>query len=740
MPAHDRDRKLRDEANLYCETKSNYPLPCKVHKPTLETLQSMTFSDFVRRVVLKKAEQDADESDAEEEVQCVVVPDGESKTEGNEGQHETPLAAQPPIPQQQQQQAQHSTRSKTSPPKQETTTITTTVKPLAPLNHSRPIQYSQGMAKVTLPQGFWDEEGIGHDRTGRGKEWETGAPLGDFVIPSPIKQCIRGLGGIYEYTFLDQPDVSVAEFRKLADEYFESQVGRRIAKDVVVVHQPQQRNGAEEDNATTIKATQEKERKDEDDRIELLERKFWKRLGPTMPPPMYGADMEGSLFGSADCCGWNLSKLHSCLQLLLSASDNPPQHQLPASNLDDHQGGIPGVTTPYLYFGMWASVFCAHTEDMNLLSINYLHAGAPKIWYAIAPGKDSQRFEQLCEGHYHQARTECSEYLRHKRALVSPLRLKKAGIPFTRMVQYPGDAMITLPAGYHFGFNTGFNIAEATNFAVPEWVAYGKLANVCLCRPDSVRIDLHKFERLLQKYELQQRNSPCKRLSWKCWASRQNSKHNERQRQQQLKKEGGSPNHKNQKSTSPSKSSDHERDEETATESSKNAPRKPFWVEVMQPFSGRKTSNNKNGKTGKATSTKSRKRPSKDAIEKEEVWHLAKPLSRKIIKPLTNVLCIIPASTGGADNSRLERKRKNGEDYEDDEGDDEECFAGVIIELTDDHVRVRLHGLTKKDDVWMSIYSPKILLDGGQWGETDTEDVLPKKHYWVEEDSKRRCV
>ena len=70
--------------------------------------------------------------------------------------------------------------------------------------------------------------------------------------------------------------------------------------------------------------------------------------------------------------------------------------------------------------------------------------------------------------------------------------------PFTFMVQYPGEAMVTFPGAYHFGFNAGFNIAEATNFGVPEWIPFGKQAKVCLCRPDSVRIDMEQFCKLLQ--------------------------------------------------------------------------------------------------------------------------------------------------------------------------------------------------------------------------------------------------
>merc|ERR1719401_1007878 len=161
---------------------------------------------------------------------------------------------------------------------------------------------------------------------------------------------------------------------------------------------------------------------------------------------------------------------------------------------------LPGVTSAYLYFGMWASTFCAHTEDMNLLSINYLHAGSPKYWYAVAQ-EDSKRFESLARSHFSTAATECPEFLRHKCFLLSPTILRKAGIKFTTCVQRPGDAIITFPGAYHFGFNTGFNIAESTNFAVPEWIPSGEAANVCMCHPHSVRIHMKRLKSLLQSYE-----------------------------------------------------------------------------------------------------------------------------------------------------------------------------------------------------------------------------------------------
>lgn len=174
----------------------------------------------------------------------------------------------------------------------------------------------QGMAKVTLPPGF-STSSQELDTTARGSTWQKGTDLGDFMIQGPIKQCLSGIGGVYEYTLLDEKALPLYEFRDKADAYQKRQLGSVVT---------------------------EKETMD-DAYCDALAHKFWKRLGPTMESSMYGADMEGSLFSSGDdACGWNPGALESCLQLLSADTDGR---------------SLPGVTTPYLYFGMWASVFCA---------------------------------------------------------------------------------------------------------------------------------------------------------------------------------------------------------------------------------------------------------------------------------------------------------------------------------------------------------------------------------------------
>jgi hypothetical protein len=74
-----------------------------------------------------------------------------------------------------------------------------------------------------------------------------------------------------------------------------------------------------------------------------------------------------------------------------------------------------------------------------------------------------------------------SGYLRHKTTLFSESWFKSKSIPIRKIVQKQGEFIVTFPRGYHFGFNTGFNVAESTNFASPRWVDYGIGCQHCTC-------------------------------------------------------------------------------------------------------------------------------------------------------------------------------------------------------------------------------------------------------------------
>lgn len=93
----------------------------------------------------------------------------------------------------------------------------------------------------------------------------------------------------------------------------------------------------------------------------MLLTKFWKNL--SFSPPLYGADIKLS-FMDDSAGAWNLNSLKSVL----------------TSGLKDP---LPGINTPYCYIGSWKTLFCWHTEDMELSAINFLHFGKPKFWYGV---------------------------------------------------------------------------------------------------------------------------------------------------------------------------------------------------------------------------------------------------------------------------------------------------------------------------------------------------------------------
>ncbi|KAI8037116.1 hypothetical protein M5D96_009863 [Drosophila gunungcola] len=183
---------------------------------------------------------------------------------------------------------------------------------------------------------------------------------------------------------------------------------------------------------------------------------------------------------------WNIGRLDTILNLVNT----------------DYNIIIDGVNTAYLYFGMWKSSFAWHTEDMDLYSINYLHFGAPKTWYAIPPAY-GRRLEKLVNETFAENYQECNAYLRHKMTMISPKVLRQHNIPYNKITQEAGEIMITFPFGYHAGFNHGFNGAESTNFASKRWIEYGKRASICRCRSDMVKISMETFVRRFQpeRYE-----------------------------------------------------------------------------------------------------------------------------------------------------------------------------------------------------------------------------------------------
>ncbi|XP_058025983.1 lysine-specific demethylase 4C isoform X1 [Ahaetulla prasina] len=270
--------------------------------------------------------------------------------------------------------------------------------------------------------------------------------IDDLMIPAPIQQMVTGQSGLFTQYNIQKKPMTVKEFRQLANS----------------------------DKYCTPRHLD----------FEDLERKYWKNL--TFVAPIYGADINGSIYNE-DVNEWNIAHLNTILDIVE----------------EDCGISIEGVNTPYLYFGMWKTTFAWHTEDMDLYSINYLHFGEPKSWYAIPP-EHGKRLERLAQGFFPSSSQGCDAFLRHKMTLISPSILKKYGIPFNKITQEAGEFMITFPYGYHAGYNHGFNCAESTNFATIRWIDYGKIAKLCTCRKDMVTISMDIFVRKFQpdRYQL----------------------------------------------------------------------------------------------------------------------------------------------------------------------------------------------------------------------------------------------
>jgi jumonji domain-containing protein 2 len=71
-------------------------------------------------------------------------------------------------------------------------------------------------------------------------------------------------------------------------------------------------------------------------------------------------------------------------------------------------------------------------EDADLFSINYLHMGAPKVWYCVSP-KDRGKFERMCQSMFPELHSHCHAFLRHKDILLSPSTLKNYGVEYMQV-------------------------------------------------------------------------------------------------------------------------------------------------------------------------------------------------------------------------------------------------------------------------------------------------------------------
>ncbi|KAL3318777.1 Lysine-specific demethylase 4C [Cichlidogyrus casuarinus] len=267
------------------------------------------------------------------------------------------------------------------------------------------------------------------------KEWKPrSSPFSELspkpTIESPIIQSCIGYQGVYLQSADPQPDLSYDDFKYK--------------------------------HATSLLSS----------KTEANKSSFWNEKHLLERKTLYGANIPGTLTDSK-VRAFNIGKLGSMIEHIFG--DTP----------------ISGVNTPYLYFGSPFSSFAWHVEDAELYSINYLHDGSSKVWYVIPPAF-ARRFEALAKEYFRAEYQVCSEFLRHKSVIIHPDILEAAKIPVKTIVQHCNEIIITFPYGYHSGFNTGLNVAESTNFALPRWLPYMIHTKFCFCWPDTVRFNVEQ--------------------------------------------------------------------------------------------------------------------------------------------------------------------------------------------------------------------------------------------------------
>ncbi|XP_047956926.1 lysine-specific demethylase JMJ18-like [Salvia hispanica] len=211
--------------------------------------------------------------------------------------------------------------------------------------------------------------------------------------------------------------------------------------------------------------------------IQEIEGEYWRILErPTEEiEVLYGADLETGAFGSGFPKHSHQVASASDTKYINSGWNLNNFPRLPGSVLAFENNEISGVVVPWLYIGMCFSSFCWHVEDHHMYSLNYMHLGAPKMWYGV-PGSDATKLEAAMRKHLPDLFAEQPDLLHKLVTQLSPSILSSEGVPVYRCVQNPGEYILTFPRAYHAGFNCGFNCAEAVNIAPVDWLPHGHKA------------------------------------------------------------------------------------------------------------------------------------------------------------------------------------------------------------------------------------------------------------------------
>ena len=132
-------------------------------------------------------------------------------------------------------------------------------------------------------------------------------------------------------------------------------------------------------------------------------------------------------------------------------------------------GSVMGVTQPTLHVGMLFTTGCWYRDPHGLPWIEYLHTGAPKIWYGI-PDDHSLAFYTAMKQLVPSFCKNQKIWLPSDTTMVCPSLLVKHGVSVCRAVQQPGQFVVVFPKSYTSSICTGYCVSESVYYAPADWL------------------------------------------------------------------------------------------------------------------------------------------------------------------------------------------------------------------------------------------------------------------------------
>ncbi|GMH41230.1 hypothetical protein BSKO_09140 [Bryopsis sp. KO-2023] len=151
-------------------------------------------------------------------------------------------------------------------------------------------------------------------------------------------------------------------------------------------------------------------------------------------------------------------------------------------------GGDFDLGSPRLALGCLFGTNFWKRSHGNFQSLEFLHGGAPRIFYTIPPEYGDIVEEIIIRQVYRKAmgklfkkgkswenaRRKAFQTLSKNYTTLLPKKLVEEGIPVFRTVQAPGEMISILPGSFHMSFSAGFNCHESLDLATTEWLFHGK--------------------------------------------------------------------------------------------------------------------------------------------------------------------------------------------------------------------------------------------------------------------------